>query len=98
MEDELKCSKLRVSELEKALKNLEEEKRKIKLHLDEFISENANFKDQVRCNLTFNCMSSLLPLLVHALTVLSAFGAFYLLKGIFSLSLLDFAKLKLVKL
>ncbi|KAL5254620.1 hypothetical protein ACHWQZ_G014158 [Mnemiopsis leidyi] len=46
MEDELKCSKLRVSELEKALKNLEEEKRKIKLHLDEFISENANFKDQ----------------------------------------------------
>ena len=47
IEDELKGSKLRVAELEEALKNLEEEKRKIKLHLDEFISENANFKEQV---------------------------------------------------
>jgi len=33
--------------LDEKMRNLEEEKRKIKLHLDEFISENANFKDQV---------------------------------------------------
>ena len=51
LEEELKYSRSQVIELEEKMRNLEEEKRRIKLHLDEFITENTNFKDHVTLSL-----------------------------------------------
>lgn len=48
LQEELAASESHVHDLKSLVAQTEEEKRRIKLHLDEFISENANLNDQVK--------------------------------------------------